>query len=168
MYLKSKDIDLRQPFIEEFLKVADTDNKLIFITCDVGFSFLEPVKEKLGKRFLNLGITEPSAMVIASSLALDGWRPYIYSMINFVSFRTHEQVRNAICMHKAPVVILGVEGSKKYSFLGFSHNLLRKNEEVDFLKKLPGMKCYLPKTFEETKKVFWETYKRNSPNYIRL
>ena len=168
MYIKSKGVDLRKPFIETFLELAEEDERMCFITMDVGFSFLEPVEKKLGNRFMNLGITEPSAMVTAAGLALSGMRPYIYSMINFVTFRCHEQLRNAVCMHKAPVTILGVEGSSKYSFLGFSHNLLRENEEVDFLEKLPNMKCYLPKTEEETKQVLLESYKRNLPSYIRL
>ena len=168
MYLKSKGIDLRKPFVDTFLEFAKKDKRLVFITCDVGFSFLEPVKESLGNRFLNLGITEPSAMVTVAGLALSGMRPYIYSMINFVTFRCHEQIRNAVCMHKAPVTILGVEGSSKYSFLGFSHNMLRENEEVDFLEKLPNIKCYLPKTEEETRRAFLDSYDRDLPNYIRL
>ena len=168
MYLKSKGIDLRKSFIDTFMELADKDDKLVFITMDVGFSFLEPVEKKLGNRFLNLGVTEPSSMVTAAGLALSGMRPYIYSMINFVTFRCHEQIRNAVCMHKAPVTILGVEGSSKYSFLVFSHNLLRENEELEFLEKLPNMKCYLPKTEEETRWALLDSYKRSLPSYIRL
>ena len=168
MYLKSKDLDLRKPFIDEFLKAATTDDKLIFITFDVGFSFLEPVEKKLGKRFLNLGITEPSGMVMAAALALEGWKPYVYSMTGFVTWRCHEQVRNAVCMHNANVKILGVEGSTKYSFLGFSHNSLYPDEEIQFMEKLPGMKCYAPKTEEETKKAFKEMHESTNPCYARL
>ncbi len=168
MYLRTKGVDLRKAFVEEFLSIAETDDRLIFITMDVGFSFLEPVEAKLGKRYLNLGITEPSAMVTAAALALDGWRPYIYSMINFVTFRCHEQIRNAICCHNAPVTILGVEGSSKYSFLGFSHNLLRENEEIEFLDRLPGMTTFTPKSDEETKDALRVSYASKRPAYIRL
>ena len=168
MYLKSKGVDLRKPFIDEFLKVAETDNKLIFITMDVGFSFLEPVEKKLGKRYMNMGITEPSSMVTAAALALDGWKPYIYSMINFVTFRCHEQVRNAVCCHQANVKILGVEGSSKYSFLGFSHNLLFPDEDLQMFKKLPTIDIYAPKTEEEAKKAFYDSYKKENATYIRL
>ena len=109
-----------------------------------------------------------SSIIIASALALSGFKPYIYSMINFVTFRVHEAIRNAVCMHNANVKIIGVKGSEKYKFLGFSHNLLRETEEVEWLEKLPRMKCFLPKTNEETRKVIFETYKVNTPCYIRL
>lgn len=168
MYLKSKGIDLRKPFIDEFLKAAETDKRMIFITFDVGFSFLEPVEKALGNRYINLGITEPSGIVTAAALALDGWKPYVYSMINFMTFRVHEQLRNAVCCHKANVKILGVEGSVKYKFLGFSHNLLYPDEEVEFLKKLPNMGVYTPKTEEEAKTIFWSTYNNPMPDYVRL
>ena len=168
MYLKSKGVDLRKPFIDELLHVADEDERLIFITMDVGFSFLEPVEKKLGKRYLNLGITEPSSMVTAAALALDGWKPYIYSMINFVTFRCHEQLRNAVCMHKANVKILGVEGSSKYSFLGFSHNLIYPDEDIDFMSKLPNIEVYAPKTEDEAKAAFKDSYNATKAAYIRL
>lgn len=168
MYLKTKGVDLRRQFVETFLELAKNDKKLVFITCDVGFSFLEPIEKELGDRYLNLGITEPSAMVVAAGLALQGMKPYIYSMINFVTLRVHEQLRNAVCCHGANVKILGVKGSEKYKFLGFSHNLIRDTEEIDFLEKLPNIKCYLPKENIDVETAVKESYKLNKAAYIRL
>ena len=162
MYLKTQGIDLRQPFIDALNEL--NDDRIILITMDVGFSFLDKFK---GKMF-NFGVTEQSSMIIAAALALEGFRPVIYSMIPFVTFRVHEMIRNAVCMHKAPVCIAGVKGSEKYKFLGFSHNVLRENEEIDFLEKLPGMKCYLPKSEEETKEAVREIFSNENPSYIRL
>ena len=117
---------------------------------------------KLKFKVLNLGVTEPTAAIIAAALALAA---ILFGLFydSFVTFRVHEQIRNAICMHKASVKIIGVKGSEKYGFLGFSHNLLWETEEIEWLKKLPGMKCYLPKNNKEVKKVILETYKMNSP-----
>lgn len=169
MYLKSKNLDLRKCFIDELIK-AERENpgKIVFITCDVGFSFLEPLEKILGERFLNTGITEPATCVIAAGIALEGFIVYWYSMINFVTFRVHEQLRNAVCMHKANVKILGVEGSSKYSFLGFSHNLLYPDEDIDFISKLPNITWHTPKTEADAKNVFKETYLSTKAAYIRL
>lgn len=168
MYLKSKGLDLRKPFIDALLNAAETDDKLIFITMDVGFSFLEPVEKKLGKRYMNMGITEPSSMVTAAALALHGWKPYIYSMINFVTFRCHEQIRNAVNCHQANVKILGVEGSSKYSFLGFSHNLLSPNEDIAMFANLPHIATFAPTTEQQARQAFHDSYKSTRPAYIRL
>lgn len=158
--------DSRRTFVETLNAIAENDPSIIVIICDVGFNYLDDPENKF--KVLNLGVTEASSMIIASALALSGFKPYIYSMINFITFRVHEMVRNAICLHNANVKIIGVKGSEKYKFLGFSHNLLRETEEVDWLEKLPGMRCYLPKTNEEVREVILRTYRMNNPCYMRL
>ena len=158
--------DLRRVFVDTLDELAEKDPNIVVIICDVGFNYLDNPKLKF--RVLNLGVTEPTAAIVSAALALEGFSVWFYSMINFVTFRVHEQIRNAICMHKAPVKIIGVKGSEKYKFLGFSHNLLRETEEVEWLRRLPGMKCYLPKNDKEVRKFILESYKRKSPAYIRL
>lgn len=160
--------DNRRIFIDTLCDLAAKDKDIVFIIPDVGFNYAEKFQKLYPDRYFNFGVTEASATIIAAALALSGKKPYLYSMINFVTFRVHEMVRNAICMHNANVKILGVKGSDKYKFLGFSHNLLRADEEIDFLSKLPNMKTYLPKTQEETKEVVLKTYQDPSPAYIRL
>ena len=158
--------DSRKVFVDTLDELAKKDPNIVVIICDVGFNYLDNPKLKF--KVLNLGVTEPTATIISAALALEGYSVWFYSMINFVTFRVHEQIRNAICMHKAPVKIIGVKGSEKYKFLGFSHNLLWETEEIEWLKKLPGMKCYLPKNNKEVKKIILETYKMNLPCYIRI
>ena len=146
-----KQQDTRRTFVETLNELAEHDPNIIVIICDVGFNYLDDPKNKF--KVLNLGVTEVSSTIIASALALSGFKPYVYSMINFVTFRPHEAIRNAVCLHNANVKIIGVKGSEGYKFLGFSHNLLREDEEIDFLKKMPGMKCYSPKNNREVKQV---------------
>ncbi len=147
-------------------ELAKHDPNIIVIIPDVGFNYLDDPKNKF--KVLNLGVTEPTATIVSAALALEGFSVWLYSMINFVTFRVHEQIRNAICMHKAPVKILGIKGSVGYKFLGFSHNLLWETEEIEWLKKLPGMKCYLPKNNKEVRKTVLEAHKLKNPCYIRL
>ena len=158
--------DSRRVFVDTLNELAAKDPSIIVIICDVGFNYLDNPNLKF--RVINLGVTEPTSTIIAAGLALSGYSVWLYSMINFVTLRVHEQIRNAICMHNANVKIIGVKGSEKYGFLGFSHNLLWETEEIEWLKKLPGMKCYLPKNKKEVKRVILETYKINSPCYIRI
>jgi len=160
--------DNRRSFIDTLCELAEKDKNIVFIIPDVGFNYTEKFEKLYPDRFFNFGVTEASTAIIAAAMALAGKKPYVYSMINFVTFRIHEMVRNAICMHNANVKILGVKGSEKYAFLGFSHNLLREDEEIDFLKKLPGMKTYIPKDPKETREVVLTSYHEPGPAYIRL
>lgn len=163
-----KQQDTRREFIDTLIMLAEKDDKIVLIVPDVGFNYIEEFSKKFPDRFFNLGVTEQSAMTIAAGLALSGLKPYLYSMINFVVFRPYEAVRNAVCLHKANVKIIGVKGSEKYKFLGFSHNLIVENEEIKVLEHLPNFKSFIVENPEEVKKVILETYKTNSPCYIRI
>ncbi|MDP2663932.1 MAG: hypothetical protein Q8P08_00545 [bacterium] len=158
--------DTRRAFVEALNELAEHDPNIIVIIPDVGFNYLDDPKNKF--KVLNLGVTEQSTMIIAAGLALSGFKPYVYSMINFVTFRPYEMVRNAVCMHNANVKIIGVKGSEKYKFLGFSHNLIAENEEIKALELLPNLKSVIVENPEEVKRVILETYKMNSPCYIRI
>ena len=163
-----KQKDTRREFIDALMELAEKDDKIVLIVPDVGFNYIEEFQKKFPDRFFNFGVTEQSTMIIAAGLALSGFKPYVYSMINFVVFRPFEMVRNAVCLHNANVKIIGVKGSEKYKFLGFSHNLIAENEEIEVLEHLPNLKNFIVKNPEEVKKIILETYKMNSPCYIRL
>ena len=107
-------------------------------------------------------------MVIAAALALSGFKPYIYSMINFIAMRPYEMLRNAVCLHNANVKIIGVKGSEKYKFLGFSHNLIAEEEDIEALKNLPNLESFVVKEPEDVERVILETYQTKGPCYIRL
>jgi transketolase len=101
-------------------------------------------------------------------MALSGMKPYIYSMANFMVFRPYEMVRNAVCMHKANVKIIGVKGSEKYKFLGFSHNLISDNEDLKILENLPDFETFVIEDPEKVRDTIIETYKKEKPCYIRI
>ncbi len=163
-----KQQDTRREFISTLIELAEKDDKIVLIIPDVGFNYLEEFQTKFPDRFFNFGVTEQSTMIIAAGLALSGYKPYVYSMINFMVFRPYEMVRNAICMHNANVKIIGVKGSEKYKFLGFSHNLLVENEDIKVLENLPNLKSFVITDPKEVRKTILDTYKSNSPCYIRI
>ena len=157
----------RQAFIETLTKLAQTDAKIILIVGDVGFSYIEDFGKEFPNQFLNAGVTEQSFMGPAAGLALSGWKPYVYSMIPFVTMRNFEQLRNDVCYNDANVKIVGVRGSVHYKFLGFSHNI-SENEDVKILDHLPNLKIHITETPEEVVKVINDSYLTSSPTYIRL
>lgn len=160
-------IDKRKIFFEELIKLAEKDDKVILIIPDVGFSFTEEFQQKFPHRYFNFGVTEQSCVVIASAMALAGWKPYVYSMINFVLFRPAEMVRNAVVHHHANVKLMGVKGSEKYKFLGFSHNMSHLAEDINFCTNI-GLKANVPQTEEDVRFIIQNTYETKEPVYIRL
>ena len=159
--------DSRRIFIDTLMELAEKDNKIILIVPDVGFNYIEKFQEKFPNRFFNFGVTEQSTTMIAVGLAKEGFKPYIYSMINFVLFRPYEMVRNGIVHHNANVKLLGVKGSSGYKFLGFSHNMTDEEEDIRTCANL-NLDCYVPQSNEEVRQVILDTYKSEKSAYVRL
>ena len=176
----TKQKDSRRIFIDTLIEFASTDERVILIVPDVGFNYIEEFQKRFPDRYFNFGVTEASTILIAAAMALDGWKPYVYSMINFVLFRPYEMVRNGIVKHKANVKLIGVKGSEGYKFLGFSHNIeefidLRDHgislgiyAEDELFCKTIGLNYSIPKSNEEVKKIVKETYEEPAAAYIRL
>ncbi|MFA5386131.1 MAG: hypothetical protein WC297_00395 [Candidatus Paceibacterota bacterium] len=163
-----RQLDTRRVFLNTLIELAEKDDKIVLIIPDVGFNYIEDFQKKFPDRFFNFGVTEQSTMIIAAGLALAGFKPYVYSMINFVVFRPYEMVRNAICLHNANVKLVGVKGSEKYKFLGFSHNMIVEDEDIKALSNFPNIKSYIVTDPEKVKDLIIETHNDSSPCYIRL
>ena len=159
--------DLRQEFVKVFGELVEKYEDIYFLVDDVGYSFLEGLEKKLGRRFINCGIMEEVITGIAAGLAKMGKKPYYYSMIPFVLFRNAEQVRNDIVGNNLNVKLIGVKGSERYAFLGKSHNLLHPKEDINFCENI-GLDYRIPQSNEEVRKVILETYNSSKACYIRL
>lgn len=172
----------RKPFLETLTELAAKDSKVIFIIGDVGWRFVENYKERFPNQFLNAGAAEQNMMNVAVGKAIEGMKPYVYSMANFVAFRPNEQVRNNIAYGNSNVKLFGVMGSQAYSFLGMSHNIYPVREEAQhymaeprviledehYLAHLPNMKFYEPKNESMVREFMLAEYERKGPSYMRI
>ena len=160
-------MNLRKTFMDELTKLAEKDKRVILIVSDVGFSYIEEFAQKFPAQFINAGVTEQSMIGMAAGLALVGFKPYVYSMIPFVTMRPYEQVRNDACYNDADVKLVGVQGSVHYKFLGFSHNIA-ENEDKKILDGLPNMTQHYPETEEGVISAMEAMYTSVHPAYIRV
>lgn len=158
---------MRKTFIQFLTEMARKDPKIVLIIGDVGFSFLEPFIKEFPNQFINAGIAEQNMMGMASGLAYQGWKPYVYTMTNFILLRPLEQVRNDICYPNRNVKLFGVKGGPSYKFLGMSHNMTDKETDA-ILVNLPNLEWYKPKTEEACLDVLQEEYLREGPAYVQL
>jgi transketolase len=158
---------MRKPFIEKMTELATRDEKVILVIGDVGFTYMNDYIQKFPKQFLNIGVLEQTMMGAVFGMSKAGWKPYVYTMLNFIIFRPYEQLRNDICHQNANIKLFGVGGDVGYNFMGFGHNV-ETDEEEQLLSHLPNLNRYYPNTEEETKIIMENEYKREGPSFMRL
>ena len=158
---------LRKAFIQTFTKMAEKDPRMILVIGDVGFSFLEDFIKNHPNQYLNAGIGEQNMMGMCSGLALAGWKPYVYTMTNFILLRPLEQLRNDICYTKANVKVFGVKGGPSYKFLGMSHNMT-DGETRGILENLPNINTYAPELESEVERIMQYEYENPGPSYMQI
>jgi transketolase len=158
---------MRFTFIDVLSQLARQDDKVMLIVGDVGFSYIEDFAAEFPGRFINAGVTEQSMMGMAAGLAMMGMKPYVYSMIPFVTMRCFEQLRNDVCYNNANVKIIGVKGSEHYKFLGFSHNIT-PNEDKHILAEMPNLVVAIPNNERELAAEMMHGYTEQYPQYLRI
>jgi transketolase len=156
---------MRKEFAQAIIDVAKTNDKIVFLTGDLGFMALEGVKEALDDRFINAGVAEQNMATMAASLAYEGFLPFIYSISPFITLRPYEQLRNDICLHNLPVKVIANGGGYGYGIMGSTHHNI---EDIGSMRILPNMKVFVPFTAEDVASSLHEMIADPSPNYLRL
>jgi transketolase len=138
---------------------------MVFLTGDLGFMALEPLRDRLGARFINCGVAEQNMVGVAAALAREELEVWVYSIAPFVYARAFEQIRNDICLHGLAVRLLGNGGGYGYGVMGPTHHAL---EDYGVLLTLPGMTVHLPAFNEDVAPIVARAAAAAGPCYIRL
>ena len=156
---------MRKIFINQLVKAATKNKKIVLIVGDLGYGIVEPFKEKFPKRFFNAGVSEQSMAGIAAGLALKGFHVFIYSIANFPTFRCAEQIRNDVDYHNFPVTIVAVGAGVSYGHLGYSHHAL---QDYGLMRLFPNMLILSPGNNDELLSSLDYLIKNPQPSYLRL
>ena len=144
-------------------KAADPD--FVFLTGDLGFMALEPLRDALGGRFLNAGVAEQNMVAVAAGLAKTGMRPWAYSIAPFIYARPFEMIRNDVCLHDLPVVLVGNGGGYGYGVMGCTHHALG---DYGALLTLPNLLAFVPAFDEDVPVMVDRLFAESHPAYLRL
>ena len=97
---------MRNAFLDALFELALHDERIVFITGDLGYRVVEKFMEQRPRQFLNAGVAEQNLTGIAAGMALSGKVVFTYSIANFPTLRCLEQIRNDICYHDANVKVV--------------------------------------------------------------
>ncbi len=142
---------------------ADPD--FVFLTGDLGFQALEPLREAAGPRFINAGVAEQNMVSAAAGLAWTGLKPWVYSIAPFVYARPYEQIRNDLCAHDLPVTLVGNGGGYAYGVMGETHHALA---DYGALLCLRHMRAFVPAFAADVPVMIDHLTQFQHPAYLRL
>ncbi len=137
---------MRNSFIDVLLQKAKQDERIILLTGDLGYGVVDQFARELPRQFINFGINEQTMMSAAGGLASKGFKPFVYSIGNFPTFRCLEQIRNDVCYMNLDVTIVALGAGFAYGTAGYSHHLI---EDISAISPLPHIQIFSPAdTFE--------------------
>ena len=156
---------MRNAFVDELMRLAAADERVVLIVGDLGFSVVEGFAERFGPRFINAGIAEQNMMGMAAGMASEGLRPFVYSIANFPTFRCAEQIRNDVDYHRLPVTVVSVGGGLAYGNLGYSHHAV---QDYGLMRLMPHMTLAAPGDPMQVRACMRWIHGHPGPAYLRL
>lgn len=156
---------MRNIFFDILKEYMLKDETLFLVTADMGLGLLDSFQQEFPERFLNVGIAEQNMVGICAGLCNLGFKPFCYTISNFLIQRCFEQIRNDICMHKYPITLVGTSTGFDNGLLGATHQVL---DDIGCLKALPNIAIYSPATNNIIETVFKEILSNKGPAYIRI
>ena len=153
---------MRRCFGRVIAELADQDERIYILSGDIGFRVFDEFRERHPKRFINMGICEQSMIGVSAGMALEGLKPWVYTITPFLIERPFEQIKIDIDQQNVNVKLVGFAD---YPTLGPTHSELNGKKLMKLFKNITS---YFPKDGEETQKVSYQAYEKNGPVFISL
>lgn len=155
---------MRDTFCRELVRHSARP-EFVFLTGDLGFKALEPLRAAMPRRFINAGVAEQNMLCVAAGLAHSGFRPWVYSIAPFLYARPFEQIRNNVALPGLPVVLVGNGGGYGYGVMGSTHHAL---EDYGVLLTLANMRVFIPAFDSDLAPIIDTQMVCTFPSYLRL
>ena len=153
---------MKDTALASILSIAQQDERVVFIAQDVPFA---EMASRFPGRHIHEGIDEAHCASLAAAMALDGYVPYILGTASFVARRCYEQLMMDVCLHEAPVRIIGVAAGSFYAHWGPTHLALN---DIALMRTLPGMTVVAPSCASELSGLFSAVHALPGPAYVRV
>ncbi len=156
---------MRNQFSAGIERIARHDERVVFITGDLGYNALENLQSSMGPRFINAGVAEQNMVGVAAGMAYKGYKVFCYSIAPFAVYRCLEQFRNDVCLHNMPVFMVGNGGGYGYGIMGSTHHAI---EDLACLSSLQNINTFVPAFADEVEPMLDQIVAQAGPAYLRL
>jgi transketolase len=155
----------RDAFIAEITKKLNQDKNIYFLSADFGAAALDELREKFPDNFIHCGISEQAMLDVASGLALEGKKVFVYAMAPFLSLRAIEQTKCGAGLMNLPICLISVGVGLGYADAGPTHY---STEDFACFRAIVGSSIYTPSDVKTTKLIVNDMLDKPKFSYIRL
>lgn len=158
---------MRNKFADTVYEIGSKDKRICVLVADISpAGSMVYFREKFPERFVNTGVAEQSMIGIAAGLALNGMRPFCYTIATFSLFRPFEMIRVDLAYQNLPVTVIGMGAGIIYSTLGSTHHTM---EDISIASAVPNLTVLAPcDPLEMAEATRWCATKSSGPVYMRL
>ncbi len=162
---QKKILSQRDSFWNKVYDIAKTDKDIVIVSADMGAPSLDKFRADLPEQFVNTGIAEQNAAVVAAGLAMSGKKVFLYAIAPFITLRCLEQIRVENAMMKIPVTIVGVGAGFSYDDSGPTHHLI---EDLTIMRSMPHIEINSVSDGLMAEKIAELSCDKKITNYVRL
>ena len=156
---------MRGWFAYELYQQMKKDKDIWLICLDLGYKIFDAHFKDFPNRCINPGAAEQAGMGITVGLALEGKKPFIYSITPFLLWRPAETIRLYINHEKIPVRLVASGRKDDYKHDGFSHFA---GDDKNLLDCFKNIFCAWPETKEQIPDLVEAMVDSNKPWYLNL
>jgi len=131
----------------------------------MGAPALDIFRRDLPSQFVNVGISEQNAILVASGLCMTGKKVFVYAIAPFIVLRCLEQTRVLNAIMDNPITIVGVGAGFGYEDSGPTHHI---TEDIAIMRAMPRIEVnsitdsVMASAFADI------SYNLKTTNYVRL
>lgn len=158
-------ITQRDAFWNKIYQLALKNKDIVIVSADMGAPSLDRFRIDLPGQFINVGIAEQNAILIASGLAMTGKRAFVYAIAPFITLRCLEQIRVENSIMNIPITIVGIGAGFGYEDSGPTHHMV---EDISVMRTMPNIS--INSISDNVMAVYFAeaSCKMTNTNYIRL
>jgi len=153
---------LRRRFGKVITELASQDKNIVVLVGDIGYRVFDEFRDKYPERFINIGICEQSMIGVCAGMALEGLKPWVYTITPFLIERPFEQVKLDIDQQNANVKLVGFAD---YPTLGPTH---RELDGEKLTQLFTNITSFFPRDGDETESMIYDAYQKPGPAFISL
>ncbi|HVO35646.1 MAG TPA: transketolase C-terminal domain-containing protein [Gemmatimonadales bacterium] len=125
--------------------LAAADERMVVLTAENRVP-VRGLPERLGARFVDVGIAEQTLVGMSAGLALRGRIPVAHALAAFLTMRAFEFIRTDVGLPGLPVKLVGYVPGVLSTANGPTHQAL---EDVALMRGIPGLRVFCPADVED-------------------